>query len=141
VAMVLIAVAFGIITALGTWLGTLAGGSDISLEGVLATSGLLTLFGLVFGGFSLAASAATGRRKLATWTTTGVALVTWFMFSFLTLTESAAGLANLSPFQWYLGSDPLVNGMNWVDAALLGGTFVALVSLSVPLFARRDLRG
>ncbi|HXV70818.1 MAG TPA: ABC transporter permease subunit [Acidimicrobiia bacterium] len=141
VAMVLLAVVFGIITALGTWLGTLAGGLDISLEGVLATSGLLTLFGLVFGGLSLAASAATGRRKLATWATTGVALVTWFMFSFLTLTESAAVLANLSPFQWYLGSDPLVNGMSWVDAALLGGTFVALVAVSVPLFARRDLRG
>jgi ABC-2 type transport system permease protein len=114
---------------------------DVTLEGVLATSVLLTLFGLVFGGVSLVTSAATGRRKLATWATTGVALVTWFMFSFLSLTESAAGVANLSPFEWYLGSDPLVNGMSWVDAALLGGTFIALVSVSVPLFARRDLRG
>jgi ABC-2 type transport system permease protein len=140
-AMIVLAIGFGIATALGTWVGTLIGGLDVTLEGVLATSVLLTLFGLVFGGVSLVTSAATGRRKLATWATTGVALVTWFMFSFLSLTESAAGVANLSPFEWYLGSDPLVNGMSWVDAALLGGTFIALVSVSVPLFARRDLRG
>lgn len=140
-AMVLAAVAFGIITAFGTWVGTLIAGLDVTLEGVLATSMLLTLLGLVFGGVSMATSAATGRRKLATWATTGVALVTWFMFSFLTLTESAAAVANVSPFQWYLGSDPLVNGMSWVDAGLLGGTFIALVAVSVPLFARRDLRG
>ena len=141
IAMVLLALVFGIVTALGTWLGALAGGLDISLEGVLATAALLTLFGLVFGGVALATSAATGRRKMATWATTGVALVTWFMFSFLTLTESVAGVANLSPFEWYLGSDPLVNGMSWVDAGLLAGSFVALVAVSVPLFARRDLRG
>jgi ABC-2 type transport system permease protein len=141
-AMVALAVVFGFTTALGTWVGTLIGGQDeITLEGVLSISLLLTLFGLVFGGVSLAASAATGRRKVATWATTAVALVTWFMFSFLTLTDSAAGLANLSPFQWYLGNDPLVNGVSWVDAALLGGTFIALVAVSAPLFARRDLRG
>ncbi len=141
IAMVLLAVVFGIVTALGTWLGTLAGGLEVTLEGVLATAALLTLFGLVFGGVALATSAATGRRKMATWATTGVALVTWFMFSFLTLTESLAGVANFSPFEWYLGSDPLVNGMSWVDAALLVGTFIALVAVSIPLFARRDLRG
>ena len=141
-AMVALAVAFGATTALGTWIGSLIGGQDeISLDGIASISALLTLFGLVFGGVSLAVSAATGRRKFATWATTGVALVTWFMFTFLALTESAAAVTNFSPFQWYLGSDPLVNGISWTDAALLGGAFVALVAVSVPLFAQRDLRG
>ncbi|HEX6220680.1 MAG TPA: ABC transporter permease subunit [Acidimicrobiia bacterium] len=141
-AMVALAIAFGVATAFGTWVGALVGGQEeITLEGVVSISVLLTLFGLVFGAVSLLTSAATGRRRLATWATTGVALVTWFMFTFLSLTQSAAALANFSPFQWYLGSDPLVNGMSWLDAALLAGTFVALVATSVPLFARRDLRG
>lgn len=73
--------------------------------------------------------------------TTGVAVVTWFMFSFFSLSETFEPIANASPFQWYLGSDPLLNGMDWTGAVLLSGTFVVLVAASIPLFQRRDLRG
>jgi ABC-2 type transport system permease protein len=96
---------------------------------------------LVFGGVALLTGAATGRRKLASWVTTGVAIVTWFIFSFLPLSQTAEPLANLSPFEWYLGSDPMVNGMDWTGAALLAGVFLALVAVSIQLFRRRDLRG
>lgn len=141
-AMLAHAVIFGVVTALGCWLGVLLGGQDeISLEGILSISALLTLFGLVFGGIALLTSAATGRRKLAVWTTTGVALVTWFMFTFLPLSATAEPVASLSPFQWYLGSDPLVNGMDWTAAAMMAGLFVVLAGLSIPAFQRRDLRG
>ena len=141
-AMLAHAVIFGFVTALGCWLGVLLGGQDdISLEGILSISALLTLFGLVFGGIALLTSAATGRRKLAAWTTTGVALVTWFMFTFLPLSAAAGPIADFSPFQWYLGNDPLVNGMNWTAAALMAGLFVVLAALSIPAFQRRDLRG
>lgn len=142
VAMVGYAVAFGVATALGCWVGVLLGGQDeISVGGVIAVSSQLVLFGLVFGAIALLTSAASGRRKLANWTTIGVALVTWFMFTFLSLTQSVAGLANLSPFEWYLGSDPVVNGFDWVGSGLLLGVFVVLVALSVPMFQGRDLLG
>lgn len=142
VAMVGYAMVFGLVTALGCWIGVLLGGQDeITLGGIVAVSLLLTLFGLVFGAMSLLTSAATGRRKLATWTTASVAIVTWFMYTFLPLSEAAEPLAGLSPFEWYLGNDPLVNGVDWTGAALLGATFVVLVTFSVPLFQRRDLQG
>lgn len=142
VAMVVYAVMFALTVALAVWLGvTIAGQDEISLTGIVSISVLLGLFGLVFGGVALLVSAATGRKKLATWTVTGVALVAWFMFTFLPLSEAAAPVAEFSPFQWYLGSEPMANGMDWVGAGLLAGTFIALVALSIPMFRRRDLRG
>jgi ABC-2 type transport system permease protein len=142
VAMLAYAIAFGLATAAGVWIGVLLGGQEeISLSGVVSTAALLALFGLVFGGVALLVGAATGRRRISTWATTGVAVATWFMFTFLPLTESARGAADFSPFQWYLGTDPMVNGMDWTGAALLAATFVVLVAVSIPLFERRDLRG
>ncbi len=43
-------------------------------------------------------------------------------------------------FYYYLSSDPLINGMHWGHAAVLGGLFVILVAAAVVLFQRRDLR-
>ena len=141
-AMVGYAIGFGLVTFVGTWIGVwLAGLDEVSVGGIASVSLLLTLFGLVYGGVALAASAASGRRRVATMVTTGVGLVTWFVFSFFPLSETFEPLVVLSPFDWYLGSDPLLNGMDWGGAALLLGAFLALVGVSLPLFQRRDLRG
>jgi len=140
-AMVIYALALGVITFAGTWIGVLLAGLDVSGPNIAAASGLATLMSLAFGGLAMAIGAATGRSKLASSTTAGVAVVSYFMFSFLPLSDTFAGWANFSPFDLYLGSDPLNNGMAWGDAAILFGLFVALVSLSIPLWSRRDLRG
>ncbi len=57
------------------------------------------------------------------------------------LSENFAGWAKISPFHYYLGSDPLVNGMHWGHGAVLAGVFVVLVAASLPAFQRRDIRG
>lgn len=140
-AMVGYAFLFGLVTFVGTWLGVWLGGLDeVEVGGIASISVLLALFGLVYGGIALAVSAATGRRGRATMVTTAVAVVTWFMFSFFPLSDTFEPIANLSPFQWFLGSDPLLNGMDWVGAGLMAGAFVILVLVSIPLFQNRDLR-
>jgi ABC-2 type transport system permease protein len=55
--------------------------------------------------------------------------------------ENTDGLSAVSPFHYYLGSDPLINGVNWGDAAVLLVIFLVGVALSVVAFDRRDLRG
>ncbi len=141
-AMVLYAVVFSAATLFGCWVGVLIGGQDeISVTGIAAAVSLLALFGLVFGALALLVSAATGRRKVATWVTTGVAVLTWFVFSFLSISTTTEPLTSFSPWEWYLGGDPVSNGMDWTGAGLLAGTFVVLVALSFPLFRSRDLRG
>jgi ABC-2 type transport system permease protein len=141
IAMMVYASIIGLATFGGTWLGSLLTGQEISTANLAATSGLLTLMGLAFGGLALTVGATTGRSRVASGTATGAALLSYFMFSFFPLSEAFEPWAQVSPFTLYLGSDPLMNGMAWIDGAILAGLFVALVAVSVPLFYRRDLRG
>ncbi|MGZ8756072.1 MAG: ABC transporter permease subunit [Acidimicrobiia bacterium] len=139
-AMVVYAIAVGFSTFAGVWLGSLLGGLAIAAGNIAATSLLATLVGLVFGGLALALSAATGRVKIAVSGTVGIALALHLVNSFATLNDTLAGWARWTPFNYYLNSHPLVNGMNWGDGAVLTGLTVMLVAVSVVLFQRRDLR-
>ncbi|MEA1902103.1 MAG: ABC transporter permease subunit [Actinomycetota bacterium] len=139
-AMVLYSLILGLVTFLGTWGTVVLGGLDIPVTNVAATSTLLTLLGLVVGGVALLVGSATGRTRWAAYTAAGVTLFAYFLWSFMPLSEKYAGWAKLSPFHYYLGSDPLVNGMHWGHAAVLVGLFLGLVVLSMPALQRRDLR-
>lgn len=141
-AMTIVATGVGLATFLGTWLGVLVAGVDaLPMVNIAATSVLLTLMGLLFGGVALAVGAATGRSRLSASLTAGVAVLSYFMFTFFPLSEAFEGWADFSPFTLYLGSEPLSNGMAWGDASLLALVFLALVAVSPALVARRDLRG
>lgn len=140
VAMVALAALLGIATFAGVALGSLLGGLGISMGNIAAITFLVTLLGLVFGALALAISAGTGQVKVAIFGTVGVALAAYVANGFLPLNDSLAGYAKWSPFYYYMGSEPLLNGMHWGHAAVLAGLFVALVALSIALFDRRDLR-
>ena len=139
-AMVVYAAVVGIALFAGVALGSMFGGLGMSVANIAATTLLATLLGLVFGALALTLSAATGRSRLAVFGTIGAALVFFVADGFLPFSESLQGLANWTPVHYYLSSDPLLNGMNWLHGAVLLGLFVALVAAAVTLFDRRDLR-
>ena len=139
-AMVVYAIAVGVSTFLGVWLGSVLGGLGINVGNIAATSLLATLVGLVFGTLALALSAATGRVRVAIFGTVGAALVFHLVNSFASLNDNLAGWARVSPFSYYLNTHPLENGMDWGNGAILAGLTVVLVAVSVVLFQRRDLR-
>jgi ABC-2 type transport system permease protein len=139
-AMVLYALAVGFATFAGVAIGSMLGGLGIDVGNIAATSLLVTLVGLVFGALALALSAATRRVKAAVYGTVGVALVLYVLNALLPFTDKLAGFAKWSPFYYYLSSDPLMNGMNWVHGAVLAGLSVILVVLALVFFQRRDLR-
>ncbi len=139
-AMVVYAIAVGVSTFLGVWLGSVLGGLGIDVGNIAATSFLATLVGLVFGTLALALSAATGRVRVAIFGTVGAALVFHLVNSFASLNDTLAGWARVSPFSYYLNTHPLENGMDWGNGAILAGLTVLLVAVSVVLFQRRDLR-
>jgi ABC-2 type transport system permease protein len=139
-AMVLAGFLVGFAIFAGAAAGSLLGGLDMNMGYLAATSLLVTLVGLVFGALALALSAASGRVRVAVVGAIGSALVLYVMNAFLQLSDSLAGLARWSPFYYYLGSDPLLNGMHWGHAALLAALALILVAASVRLFSRRDLR-
>jgi len=81
-----------------------------------------------------------GRTRIATFGTTGLALIAFVANGLLSFSENLSGLVKWPPFYYYLSSDPLMNGMNWGHGAILTGLTVVPIGLSVVLFQRRDLR-
>ena len=56
------------------------------------------------------------------------------------LNDTVEGVAAFTPFDYYLSSGPLMNGMHWGHGAMLLAAFGILVAAAVFLFDRRDLR-
>jgi ABC-2 type transport system permease protein len=139
-AMVVLVIVLGVATFGGTAIGSLIGGLDMGMGNIAAISLLATLLGLTFGALALALGAATGLVKTAVVGSVGPALVFYLLNAFLPLNESLAGHARWSPFYYYSGNDPLINGMHWGHGALLAGLAAGFVVLAVVLFQRRDLR-
>ena len=132
-AVVVGAAHFGGVAA-GIWLS----GIEMSIANVAATSLLSTLVGLVFGSLALFLSATTGKARLAVFVPVGAAIAFHVMNSLAEVNGAAWG--RLSPFHYYLGTDPLRTGMDWANAGLLALLAAVLIGLAVPAFARRDLR-
>ncbi len=138
--MILYAVIVALASFLGVVAGSLLGNLGMDIGNIAAACALATLLGLAFGGLALALGAATGRTQIASYGAVGVAVVSFIINGFLPLNDSTAAWAKVSPFYYYLSSDPLLTGMHWGHAAVLGGLFVMLVTAAVWLFQRRDLR-
>ncbi len=139
--MVALTAVIGVATFVGTWGGVALGGVDLPTEGIAATSLLVALLALGFGGVALLLSALSGRTSYAAYGATAFALIGYFVWSFLSVNENTEAWSRVSPFHFFLGSDPLTNGMAWGDAAVLLAVFAVGVGLAVPAFQRRDLRG
>jgi ABC-2 type transport system permease protein len=140
IAMVIGAVVVGLFTYLGVMGGSLIAGLGMSWGDVGAISLLVTLLGLVFGAFTLFLGAVTGRARIAVSVTVGVAFACYLVDGFFALSETLAPWKRLTPWHYYLSSDPLDNGLNWLHAGILTGLFVALVAASIVAFERRDVR-
>lgn len=141
VAMLGYALILGVITWATNAIGITLAGLDVDLRNLAGITLLGTLLGLVYGGVALNLSAATGRTTIAVYGAAGLGVISYFIESFFPLAEPFEPWAALSPFHYYLGSDPLTNGIAWDDAAILLTVFAVLVAAALPLFNRRDLRG
>lgn len=139
-AMVIAAVVVGILSFVGTALGSLIAGLGMSMAGIAATCVLLTLLSIVFGALALALGAATGRTRIAMFGTAGLALAFLVLNAYLPLSDSLAGLARWTPFYYYLTSDPFNTGMHWGHAGVLAAIAVVLIGVAAFAFEHRDLR-
>jgi ABC-2 type transport system permease protein len=139
-AIVVAMVAVGLV--LGTALVAISGPADLGDVGpanLFATSLQLALFGSLFGAIALGVGAATGRRSLAYAIVASVAVAGFFGNNLGPSIEGLAWLADVSPFGLYLGGEPLKNGLQIADAAVLAAASVVLVGAGGLLFNRRDV--
>ncbi|MCE2458113.1 MAG: ABC transporter permease, partial [Dehalococcoidia bacterium] len=116
------------------------GDLGMSIGNIAATSALQVLVGMVFGTLALALGAGTGRTSVALFGAAGAALAFHLLTSLAKISDALERIAWLSPFHYYLGSDPLNTGMDWRNAIVLIALSVILFSISLALFRRRDLR-
>lgn len=88
---------------------------DISNTNIVSTGALMWLTGGLFSTLALATGAATGRRSIGLGVSAGAA-VAMYVSNALGPLAGLAWMTSISPFDWYLGADPLTAGIDWVGA-------------------------
>lgn len=125
------------------WLALAAFGPLFDLRpdagGVAAMSLNAFLLGLAFGTLALAVGAGTGSRTLAIGVPSGVALVTYILNALAPSVDGLEPVRLASPFYYYSGGDPILNGLDPVHALVLAGLTVVLLASALWSFERRDL--
>jgi ABC-2 type transport system permease protein len=133
------------IVALGTFLGLLAGvavaGGGIAVGDMAALSLHLALFGLATGAVAVAIAGATGRRAIAAGGAAAYAVLGFLVNGFAPLVDAIDWLKYLFPFHYYAQGDPLVDGVDLLDLAILAAFAVAATAVGAVAIRRRDLRG
>lgn len=121
-----------------TWLVMIPLGMDVAVTGLLAAALGLALLGLGFATVAMALGAATGRRSIALGVTAAVA-ATAFMLNAIGPAADIAWMSAVSPFGWYLGGDPLIEGFD--VGGLVRLAIVPVVAAGAGWWAidRRDL--
>ena len=73
--------------------------------------------------------------------TSAFGVTAYFVNALAPLAEGIEGLQRLSPFYYYIGGSPLVNGLNLAHAGVLVALTAAAVAVALVTFQRRDLAG
>ena len=133
VAMLVHVVLATLLTSLGVWVGICIADLPVPAMNVVAMSLHLALLGTAVGGLALLLSVVTGRRIMGLLLAAGAAFVAYVVASFLPLSETFVGLAGLSPWYHYNGSDPLGNGLDAASAGVLALLTGLLLWASVAL--------
>ena len=97
------------------------------------------MLGLTFGALALALGCATGNRGLSIGVASALGVVAYFLNALVPLVEVLEPSRKLSPFYYYIGADPLTNGLNLGHVAVLIGLAVVLLAVAIITFNRRDL--
>ncbi len=125
------------------WLTVVIGGAivDMDLSPWRAAQATLSgvLLGILFGALALMLGSAFGKRGLSIGIAGALAIGTYFMYALAPLVEGLESLEKVFPFYYYIGADPLTNGLNLAHAAVLIGITAALLVVAIVTFERRDL--
>jgi ABC-2 type transport system permease protein len=128
---------------LAMWVSVLLLGPAFDLrapvDGFTAASVNLFLLALAFGTGALAVGAATGSKALAVGVPSGVALVTFVLNTLAPSVDWLEPYRVLSPFYYYSGGDPILNGLDPWHAVVLAAITLVALGVALVAFERRDL--
>lgn len=111
----------------------------ISFDNILAVSVSAVLIGFLFGTIALAVGAGTGSRGLSMGIMSGLAIGSYLLYSLGALVDNLEKWKWLSPFFYYSGNDPLVNGLKLGHVLILVSLSVIAITKAVFVFKNRDI--
>lgn len=111
----------------------------IPLVNIAAACTGLGLLGMVIGAVALCIGALTGRSGLAVGVTSGVALAGFLANNMAPMFVGMEPLQKLSPYYYYLNSNPIRNGFDVAGFSVLIAAILLLLGLSIWGINRRDL--
>jgi ABC-2 type transport system permease protein len=112
---------------------------DVTVAGMMAGSLGMLLFVLAHATVAFAVGAATGRRAIGVAVAAALAVVGYIGDAIGPMVDGAGWLETISPWSWFLGGDPLVEGVDLGGYALLLGLTLVTAVLGLLRFRRRDL--
>jgi ABC-2 type transport system permease protein len=113
--------------------------TEVSVDKILAVCLQLALFGLFFAALTYAIGAWTGRKAAAMGTGAAVAVLGYLADSFLPQINGLKWTEKVSPFEWYLGNDPLRNGISGTSVLIFAALSAVLIGLGTWRFSQRDI--
>ncbi|MDY7106629.1 MAG: ABC transporter permease subunit [Actinomycetota bacterium] len=111
---------------------------EVGLTEILAGSTGLSLLVVGLGTFTFAVGAATGRRAHALGAGAAVAVAAFILDALGPVVE-LGWMTAISPFSWYLGNNPLVEGFDLFGLARLALITLVCAPLGALALDRRDL--
>ncbi|HWS58055.1 MAG TPA: ABC transporter permease subunit [Actinotalea sp.] len=110
----------------------------LDLGNLAAASVSLLVFAGAMGTVALGVGAATGRRAIGLGAASGLAVVSYLLTYIGPLAE-LTWMERISPYSWYIGSTPLLDGLDTGGLALLVALALAATAIGAVPFVRRDL--
>ncbi|GAA2258793.1 hypothetical protein GCM10010145_34070 [Streptomyces ruber] len=112
---------------------------SISAAGFTAQAVSLALLALAFGALATGIGAATGKGRATVFgITAGTGVLTYSLHGFAPQI-GADWLRHLTPFHYYIGGEPLKNGLQLADAGVLSAISAMLIGLGTWRFSHRDI--
>jgi ABC-2 type transport system permease protein len=139
-ALIAVLVGFGLILWIVPLVLSQSLDMGVSAVNVSAASLGLLLLGLLFGTLALAVGAATGRGSVAIGVAGTVAVAGYVIRALSESVSWMGGWRWISPFHYYLGSDPLHDGFNPGYLLVLAAASGVFVIIALVAFDRRDIR-
>ncbi len=134
-----------LVVACAIWVGVVAAaigfGVELPFDRIAAALVDCALLGIAFGGVALLVGVVVAKRMAAFALAFIVAVVAYFVNALAPLVEGMKDLRVLSPFYWYIGNDPLRNGLEPAHVLALVGLAVVCIALAAIAWERRDIHG
>ncbi len=131
--------ALGFVFWIGNIIGTSFANMELSVLSLAEVTFTLVLLGLLFGTFTLALGALTGKSGLSTGLASAIAVVSYLLDSMAEIVSSLEAFRPVSVFYYYGGGDVLQNGLEAGSIGILTAGSVALFAIGIYGFQRRDI--